>query len=295
MATTGARVHLPRHAGGARDSAICGTGAGIFRTQQFFYTSPAAARENQSTIFYSTAQLLLRHYASAFVFSARRGYPRASSPVPCGELNPFGNYMIVRQSERTRGPRSFEIALEARRPTGAVSPFAVESGIAAAIPATDPLPLLVRGDSRGCARCVFPVTRWLTLESGVLGLTPTGSSGCSPVLVWIAQRGTLRIILVSATVVITAGSLSQSYAVRQPPDPTQSCHLMLDLSKLARFGRGTVRPRAPPFRDRAARQLPDSATAIRAITQMYINLRYGTLRGKEPTRRLKQLVAELRV
>jgi hypothetical protein len=46
---------------------------------------------------------------------------------------------------------------------------------------------------------------------------------------------------------------------------------------------------------RAARQLPAAAGPIHAITEMYIKLRYGTLQGKEPTRRLRELVSALRV
>jgi len=62
-----------------------------------------------------------------------------------GEINPVDGYMIVRQSDATPGPKSgSRAALGALRPYRAASPVRVESGVAAAVPATDPLPLMAR-------------------------------------------------------------------------------------------------------------------------------------------------------
>jgi transglutaminase-like putative cysteine protease len=278
---------------------------GMFRTQQFFYTlTPPLLGDNPIDDFlFNTRSGFCEHYASAFVFLMRAANipARVVTGYQGGELNPIGNYMIVRQSDAHAWA---EVWLEDSGwirvdPTGAVSPQRVEAGIAAALPATDPLPLLVRSDSAWLRQMRFTfdslANSW---NQWVLGYNPERQF-------WLLSRigldratwQTLAMILIAITTLITAG-----FAIailrklgRRKRDPIAQIYARF-CRKLARRGATRAPSEGPAdFAERAAQQLPHAAPAIRAITQTYIKLRYGTLQGKEPTRRLKQLVSELRV
>jgi hypothetical protein len=218
-----------------------------------------------------------------------------------GEVNPVGNYLIVRQSEAHAWA---EVWLEDNGwvrvdPTGAVSPQRVESGIAAAVPTTDPLPLLVRSDSAWLRQMRFT---WDSLANSwnqwVLGYNPERQF-------WLLSRvgldratwQTLAMILIGATALITTGiAIAMLRRLsRRTRDPIAAIYARF-CRKLARRGAERSPSEGPAaFADRASQQLPHAAHAIRRITQLYIKLRYGTLQGKELTRQLKQLVAGLRV
>src|SRR5690606_12261507 len=123
----------------------------LFRNQPFTYTlTPPLLGDNPVDDFlFNTRSGFCEHYASAFTFLMRAaGIPaRVVTGYQGGEVNPIGNYMIVRQSEAHAWS---EVWLEGQGwkrvdPTAAVSPQRVESGIAAAVPASDPLPAFVRG------------------------------------------------------------------------------------------------------------------------------------------------------
>ncbi|MCC6530982.1 MAG: DUF3488 domain-containing transglutaminase family protein [Burkholderiales bacterium] len=278
---------------------------GMFRTQQFFYTltPPLLGEHPIDEFLFTTRSGFCEHYASAFVFLMRAaGIPaRVVTGYQGGELNPVGNYMIVRQSEAHAWA---EVWLEDKGwlrvdPTAAVSPLRVESGIAAAIPATDPLPLLIRGDIEWLRQLRFT---WDSLANTwnqwVLGYNPERQF-------WLLSRvgldratwQTLATILVATTTLIT---LMFAFAMlrrlsRRTRDPVAKAYRKF-CRKLARRGA----PRAPSegpadYAVRAAAQLPHAAAAIKAISERYIKLRYGRPRGGESVRELKRLVAELKV
>jgi transglutaminase-like putative cysteine protease len=96
-----------------------------------------------------------------------------------GEINPLGDYMIVRQSEAHAWAEVWLAGQGWVRvdPTGAVSPARIEAGIAAAMPRGEPVPSAVRGD--------FPLLRQLRFSldavanswnQWVLGYTPDRQS-----------------------------------------------------------------------------------------------------------------------
>jgi protein-glutamine gamma-glutamyltransferase len=278
---------------------------GMFRTQQFFYTmSPPLLGENPIDDFlFNTRSGFCEHYASAFVFLMRAaGIPaRVVTGYQGGEINPIGNYMVVRQSEAHAWA---EVWFEGRGwvrvdPTAAVSPLRVESGIAAAVPVTDPLPLLIRSDMEWLRQLRFT---WDSLANSwnqwVLGYNPDRQF-------WLLSRvGLDRATwqMLAMILIVTTGLITLAFAIimlrrigRQVRDPVADIYARF-CRKLAR--RGTTRsPSEGPadFAERASRQLPDVAPRIRAITETYIKLRYGTLQGREPVQRLKRLVSELRL
>jgi hypothetical protein len=278
---------------------------GMFRNQQFFYTltPPLLGEHPIDDFLFNTRSGFCEHYASAFAFLMRAANipARVVTGYQGGEMNTIGNYMIIRQSEAHAWA---EVWLEDSGwirvdPTAAVSPQRVESGISGSVPATDPLPLLVRADLPWLRNMRFA---WDSLANSwnqwVLGYNPERQF-------WLLARvgldratwQTLAMILVATTALITTAfaiAMLRRFS-RRPRDPVVKIYARF-CRKLARRGAKRAPSEGPAdYANRAARQLPAAAGPIHAITEMYIKLRYGTLQGKEPTRRLRELVSALRV
>ncbi|MBC7782128.1 MAG: DUF3488 domain-containing transglutaminase family protein, partial [Proteobacteria bacterium] len=123
-----------------------------FRNEPFFYTTSPPVLESAHTVdqfLFETRRGFCEHYASGFTFLMRAaGIPaRVVTGYQGGVQNPVGNYLVVRQAEAHAWT---EVWLSGEGwvrvdPTAAVSPSRVESGIAASIADTDPLPMMVRG------------------------------------------------------------------------------------------------------------------------------------------------------
>ena len=109
-----------------------------FRNEPFFYTLTPGLLGAQSVdeFLFSTREGFCGHYASAFAVLARAvGIPaRVVTGYQGGELNPLGNYWIVRQSDAHAW---VEVWLDGRweriDPTAAVAPERIEWGMDAAI------------------------------------------------------------------------------------------------------------------------------------------------------------------
>ena len=124
----------------------------MFRTQTFIYTlnPPRLGKDGVDDFLFNTKRGFCEHYATSFVYLMRAaGVPaRIVTGYQGGELNPNGNYLIVRQSDAHAWA---EVWLETRGwvrvdPTAAVSPERIEQGIAASIDETDLLPMMARPD-----------------------------------------------------------------------------------------------------------------------------------------------------
>ena len=140
-----------------------------FRTQPFVYTlnPPRLDKDPVDDFLFNTKKGFCEHYATSFVYLMRAaGVPaRIVTGYQGGELNPNGNYLIVRQSDAHAWA---EVWLDGRGwvrvdPTAAVSPERIEQGIAEAIDETDLLPMMARPD--------FPLLRkaflnWDSVNNG---------------------------------------------------------------------------------------------------------------------------------
>lgn len=124
----------------------------MFRQQNFIYTlRPPILRDNPIDNFlFVTKRGFCEHYAASFVYLMRAaGLPaRIVTGYQGGELNPNGNYLIVRQSDAHAWA---EVWLANKGwvridPTAAVSPERVEQGIGEALRDNDALPFLARRD-----------------------------------------------------------------------------------------------------------------------------------------------------
>jgi len=128
------------------------TALNLFREQPFVYTlkPPLLGKDPVDQFLFNTKKGFCEHYATSFVYLMRAaGLPaRIVTGYQGGELNPNGNYLIVRQSDAHAWA---EVWLENQGwvrvdPTAAVSPARIEQGIGDALRETDELPMMARHD-----------------------------------------------------------------------------------------------------------------------------------------------------
>ena len=131
---------------------IVNTALTMFRTQPFVYTlsPPLLGDDPVDDFLFNTRRGFCEHYASSFVYLMRAANipARIVTGYQGGELNPNGNYLIVRQSDAHAWA---EVWLQDRGwvridPTSAVSPSRIESGIASALSDNSLLPIFSRQD-----------------------------------------------------------------------------------------------------------------------------------------------------
>ena len=285
------------------DADVVANALELFRSQPFFYTlvPPELGRDSVDEFLFTTRRGFCEHYASAFVFLMRAaGVPaRVVTGYQGGEINPLGNYMIVRQSEAHAWA---EVWLNGQGwvrvdPTGAVSPARIQVGIAAAVPAADPLPLSVRGSFELLNRLHFA---WDAVANSwnqwVLGYTPERQTR----LLTNAGFGAATWQTLATLLMGVAGAVMAVLALlilrrlrAMPSDPVARTWLAF-CRKLAR--RGTRRRAGEGPRDfarRAVSEQPELESKIADIADLYIALRYAGSGDKGRERRLRELVGAL--
>ena len=181
-------------------------------------------------------------------------------------------------------------------PTAAVSPLRVESGISAAVPRTDPLPLLVRGDFEALRQLQFT---WdfvaNTWNQWVLGYTPERQRLLlSRVGIDDATWFSLTVVMLCATaiIIIVLSAVMLRQLRSRVRDPVKIAYLRF-CEKLQRAGL----PREPAegpvdYSRRLAGVRPDLGAAVAAITRLYVSLRYGNESGSVGLRELRERVRE---
>ncbi|MCZ4305981.1 DUF3488 and transglutaminase-like domain-containing protein [Zoogloeaceae bacterium G21618-S1] len=242
---------------------------------------PRLGIDTADAFLFDTRQGFCEHFASAFVVLMRAaGVPaRVVTGYQGGEINPFDNSMVVRQSDAHAWAEVWLAGEGWRRvdPTAASAPRRIDGGLAAALPDDSALPLLVRPDLSWLRtlrdRWEFLGNAW---NQWVLGFDQK------------TQRSLLRRLglhtddwrQMGAAMLIGIGSLLAAlawWAQRRaaPRDPLQRAWRRFE-QKLARAGVPRLPWEGPAdYANRAARHCPDHATAIRAIAHCYARLRYS--------------------
>ena len=290
-------------AGGAADIAIVQKALDYFREQGFVYTlePPLLGRDSIDEFLFGSKRGFCEHYSSSFVFLMRAaGLPaRVVTGYQGGEINPVDQYMVVRQSDahawaevwlKRRGWVRFD-------PTAAVAPVRVESGVAAAVPATDPLPLMARTTLAWLREVRYNwdalANKWNQL---VLGYNPerqreflSGLGMSEPS--WENMALTLFWGVGGLLALLTAWLLRRM----RTADRVQRLWLRF-CAKLGKKGCARAAHEGPAdFVARSAARYPASAERIRAIGERYIALRYGAAADARMLAELRLLVREFSV
>ena len=255
----------------------------LFSGESFAYTlqPPLLGEHPVDDFLFITQRGFCEHYASAFVTLMRAaGVPaRVVTGYQGGETNPVDGFVVVRQSDAHAWAEVWFAGRGWTRvdPTAAVSPSRVESGIAAAMPAGEPLPTLIQLRSNWLRTLQF---RWEAINNSwnqyVLGYNPIRQRELLnrlglPDTDWRNLAAALGIICGALLLAITAWVLYQ----RPRLDPAAR----LWQKALRRLARRQVNytPWETPLT--LARRLdlerPALAPAVREVVEAYLQARYG--------------------
>jgi transglutaminase-like putative cysteine protease len=273
----------------------------FFRDSRLGYTlePPLLGRDTVDEFLFDTREGFCEHFSSAFVFLMRAaGVPaRVVTGYQGGEVNYVDRIISVRQSDAHAWA---EVHLPGRGwlrvdPTAAAVPGRVDAGLARAVRAGDPMPLLMRPQLewlRGLrSNWEALAHRWnvWVLGYGVerqrdlmsrIGMRDTD---------WRKLTAAMASILGAFTLVLLAWSLRRLAR----PDPVQRAWQAF-CRKLGARGVARAAHEGPrDYAERAALRLPEAAPAIRAIAALYIGARYGRApersRAAELARRVREL------
>jgi hypothetical protein len=270
----------------------------MYRQQPFAYTltPPLLGTNSMDEFLFNTRRGFCEHYAGSFAFLMRAaGVPaRVVTGYQGGEVNPVGNYLIVRQSDAHAW---VEVWLQGRGwvrvdPTAAVSPERIESGMYS-VPAAEALPVFAHRDFSLLHKLSM---NWDAINNGwnqwVLGYNEqrqmellsrlTGSR-----LSWQDLSVALVVFVSSVVLVISFLLLRRRHG---KTDPLQKLYAEF-LRKLESAGLKRLKHEGPrDFGMRAAHRLPAKAHAIEDITNTYINLRYRGRLKPQALESFKQLI-----
>ncbi len=274
----------------------------MFRSQNFHYTlePPLLGEHPVDEFLFKTLSGFCEHYVSAFAVLMRgAGIPaRIVTGYHGGDMNEFGNYLIVRQAEahawtevwiRDRGWIRID-------PTSAVSPLRVDSGISAAVPGNETLPLMVRSDleilrqlrlswdyiantwNQWVLGYTYERQRWLLANAGFSNAT------------W--QSLTAVLFCLAGVIVAVFAYLSLRQLKGRVGDPARTAYLKF-CNKLRRKGLPRDPAEGPAdYAHRLELLRPDLAPAVGAITRLYVALRYGLETSAAALEELRQRVRQ---
>ncbi len=285
------------------DSAILARGIEYLRAQRLIYTlePPLLGRDTIDDFLYRTRAGFCEHFASSFAFLMRAaGVPaRVVTGYQGGEANPVDRIVTVRQSDAHAWT---EVYIAARGwvridPTALAVPGRVEQGLARSVPASDPVPYLMR-----------PQLQWLRglradweamshkWNLWVLGYNPERQREfLSLVGMRDADWRNLTAALFTLLGVFTLGLVAWSMRRYLRPDPVQRAWQAF-CAKLATRGITRQGHEGPlDYAERAAARVPLSGRAIHRIAGLYITLRYGRGPSAEQVAELRRLVRGLQL
>jgi transglutaminase-like putative cysteine protease len=276
----------------------------LFHADGYRYTlsPPPLGAHSVDEFLYGTKSGFCEHYASAFAILMRgAGIPaRVVTGYLGGEVNPIGNYLMVRQADAHAWN---EIWLAGEGwirvdPTAAVAPARIERGITAALPDATALPLLIRDDYallRGLRLTWDSLANTWNLR--VLGYTPERQRALlTHVGLDDTTWRTLALLLLGITsVVMLVLSAFTLYNLRvRMRDPVRAAYSAF-CDKLR--DRGVARaPHEGPvsYAERVSRARPDLQPVVGRFIALYVALRYSNASSAEGVAQLQQLAREFR-
>lgn len=283
------------------DEALARRMLGYIREEKFIYTlNPPLLGENSIDQFiFDSRRGFCEHFASAFVFAMRAaGIPaRIVTGYQGGEYNPIDGYFIVRQSDAHAWA---EIWLNAKGwirvdPTAAVAPERIETGLASALPAEEPLPYALRLDLFWLKQIRY---RWEaitnTWDQWVIGYD---SQRQQDVLSRFGMRQpdweSMTIALGILSALLLLGLTAWVLRPQTRPDPLIRAWRRFG-RKMSRHNLARLEWEGPEdYAKRIASAQPDLAKRVNEIVGLYVSLRYGTLHDKACLKRLNRLISQL--
>jgi protein-glutamine gamma-glutamyltransferase len=274
----------------------------LFRNDNFVYTlkPPLLGKDPVDQFLFNTKRGFCEHYATSFVYLMRAaGLPaRIVTGYQGGELNPNGNYLIVRQSDAHAWA---EVWLENQGwvridPTAAVSPERIEQGIGDSILERDELPMMARHD--------FPLLKkaflnWDNINNGwnqwVLGYDDKKQ------LEFLSKLSgkdlTLTDLVVGMIVTLLAAMAATAFFVLKKTkiqlNPAEKIYANY-LKKLNAIGlQPNIGEGVLDFGTRAAFALPQQKTLILDIASRYNALQYGHADNALLLAELRPLIKQL--
>jgi len=258
-----------------------------FATHGFVYTltPPVLEGDTVDEFVFGSKAGFCEHYAGAFAFIMRAaGIPaRVVTGYQGGEVNPIGNYLIVRQADAHAWtevwlPKRGWVRID---PTAIVSPLRVDSGIRAAVPTPEFIPGLMSEEQSAWLHSIrlswdAANNQWNQM---VLGynferqknlLARFGQKDAS----W--QDLTIVLIIASLIVVTSVSAFLLLRHTKQKHDAALIAYNKFR-ARLVKIGVDRNPSEGPmDLATRAAAIAPELAPAIKKITVLYAELRYGT-------------------
>jgi hypothetical protein len=277
---------------------------GRFRSEPFEYTMqpPRLADNAVDEFLFLTRKGFCEHYASAFTVVMRAaGVPsRVVTGYQGGEFNPYGGYLIVRQSDAHAWSEVWVADRGWLRvdPTAAVAPERIQGGLISAVGANEPVP--------GRLREASPV--WLQVEMGWDAVNDFWNqrivrfdAGAQFDLLerlgiddpdWRALGLGLAASLAAFFV---AASAYLAWRFRPPARDWPARLHDVVVKRLQRRGIVPGAAEGPiAFVERATVACPDLAPTLEEIRHLYTSLRYGPAPRAADLQRLKHVVNSLR-
>ena len=286
----------------ASDRAFIASVLGWFHDEAFVYTlaPPPLSGDVVDDFLFDTRRGFCEHYASAFVLLLRAaGIPaRVVTGYQGGEINPTGNYMIVRDSDAHAWAEALLDGVWQRfDPTAAVAPSRIERGLGAALPQGEPVPYLARLDMTWLKNLRL---HWDAVnyqwQRGVVGFNVQRQQdvwrdlGLEEARPWQVMAGVAAIVLAWGLALLGLIHLRHGRL-----EPAQASWMRLG-RRLARAGLPRGLHEGPlAYAQRATMRWPQWSELLWRIGENYAQLRYGPhdARHRERLDALREGVASL--
>ena len=291
------------------DSAVLDKALRMFNVEPFIYTLQPPLLNNENSVdefLFSTRQGFCEHYSSAFVTLMRAaGIPaRVVLGYQGGELNPLGNYLIVRQRDAHAWA---EVYLEPKGwvridPTSMVAPERVQQGLRVAFGAVGERARFDIEDDSLAGRAIKRLRlSWDSANNGwnqwVLSYNQEQQSKLLSGL-GVGIDTWVDMIIVLSSVIIVLLVLVASALLLYRRQSSEAVQRLWDSAcrKLAKQGLARLPHEGPlDFARRVRQRWPALGEAFDDLAQCYIQLRYDCVSSDERAQllRMKQQVRRL--
>jgi len=289
---------------------IVQTALRYFSQNEFGYTlqAPLLSRQAIDEFLFRTRKGYCGHYASAFVFLMRAANipARVVAGYLGGDVNPFGGYLIVRQSHAHAWAEVWQQGKGWRRvdPSLAIAPQRVDRGVASALPQDERAAVEAFGPAGRFSRSWnnihmawdaidnqwnkwvmgYTLVRQKTLLAG-LGFDTGGRKG-------LLLSSLVAVGLIGLIAGVYAARFLKTAAVRDD-DVRRTYRLFC--SKLARVGLVRTPGQGPlDFAAVVGTARQDLKGKVATIVALYIRLRYDHRGGSEDLKRFKLAVRQFK-